>query len=250
MYHFKTPIVEKECEVKGLGTIYSSSYTSIDNNFNNVSNAVLAKADELISFRDLGLARIVCGIDHPISRNSSFVNQRALFVPDKKINTYWLNLSVDEQKQFAEHLELANGGEPFLKSTFDAEHYLNLGNKCFPVDNFRKVDVNNFTKDERMMWIFEDMAESVKEYLLRNDIKYLSVNMKDTHYVRIQPKPFSTTLCFLGAGSKYAISSGGDYTGVRTIRGLKRSPVDKIVEHTVSNPSNTYGSEIDYGYSF
>lgn len=237
MNQIKTPSIYEECKLEGFGTIFASQYDSNNYQFNDVHDMILEKSDEIITFRDLGIFRLNFGINHSVSMNSSYVNQRVLFLPREKINTYWLNLNPEEHKFISDNMELSRRNEPFLKrDVSQLKHFLNTlpEDRYLPVSDLSNIDVKNMHKDNRAKFILDDIVEPIQELLLKNSIYSLPINMNTKEYIDSMSKPFSNMLWFLGFDRNFAISCGPDYTNQRMIRGLKKSATEPEVK-TSSN---------------
>lgn len=236
MNQIKTPSIYEECTLEGFGTILASQYDSNNCQFNDVHDMILEKSDEIIKFRDLGIFRLNFGINHSVSMNSSYVNQRVLFLPGEKINAYWLNLNPAEHKVISDNMELFRKNEPFLKldvsqlkyflSTIPEKRYL-------PVSDLSDITVKTMHRDERAKFMLDDITEPMQELLLKNKIYTLPVNMNTKEYINSMKKPFSNMLWFLGFDRNFAISCGPDYTNQRMVRGLKRA-----IESEIKTPLN------------
>ena len=214
-------LAEEETFVDGLGKIIIAQ-----SNFCISSEAVLKKADDIITLRELAYAWIQKGYESSVFQVGSFVKEGSLFEPYADYRRIWLrkSLSLENPEQLVNaHFY---GGE-YCISDFNTNQYLEqIGNQnYFILPNTRSIPTHRFGEDGCMNWAFGDLTQQTGQFLADAGIKRLNISMhnRKNEYIDKHLGPFINQLHMDGAYTKYRREPKEKFT----LRGSGNFPIGR-----------------------
>lgn len=161
--------VYKEADVKNLGRVLYYDQGSFDVSLGAIKN----KGADIITAKQLAYARMQRNKTHSLSQNGSYIKEGSLFVPKAEHKRYLLRESLVLENPEAVVQAHRAGKECSLGENFDVVKYLETLPKgsYLVLDNLKPVSTEGFGDDEKMVWLFGELAKDYGLFLNKAGVK-------------------------------------------------------------------------------
>ncbi len=184
---------------------------------------------EVISVPQNAELRIKEGEKAYLSQEGNYVREAGISIPNKGI--YLVRNSPLLQFELAKKAVEANisGKEYSIEASLAKEYENKASNsleaEVFHLTNLEPIKANEFEKDKRALWIFQDKAGSYGKFLYDSGVKEMPLWFEDMEYINSQKNAFTNQLMFRGLAGRlgtYLGSSHRSHDVEYNVRGMRK----------------------------
>lgn len=223
------------------GVVYAS--------FDKALTELKAHGLEVVSLPQNAELRIQEGADSYVSQNGNYVREGVIYIPNKGRylirNSPLLQLELVQEAVKAHRQEREYSIQKALAKEYEDKSSQDPNSEVFHLTDLRAIPTNNFDKDKRALWIFQDKAEDYGKFLYDADIKEMHLCFNEEGYINSQENPFANQLWLRGLGLCDGSGIDGDYRdlGLDDVRGVRPISGEAAMQKISRKKSELYTNE-------